>query len=381
MTQAAALGQRAIAITDRNTLAGIVRAHQAAKEQGSRLIVGCRLDLEDRPSLLCYPTDRAAYGRLCRLLTHGKRRAGKGECRLAYADVVAHGEGQIVIVLPPERLDAGFADYLAEVAPDFGDRAYLGAQHLYRGDDAKRLHRLARLAERSGLPLVAINDVLYHVPERRRLQDVVTCIRERCTIAEAGLRLMAHAERHLKSADGDGAPLPPPSRGGGAHGRDRWALRVQPRRALLRISRRVRGRAARRRSGWSGSRRKGARCALSRGRAGEGRRPSSATSSISSASSTTRPISSPCTTSCTSPARKDILCQGRGSAANSSVCYCLGITAVDPTITDLLFERFISTERNEPPDIDVDFEHERREEVIQYIYRKYGASAPGSPPP
>ena len=176
VVQAAALGQGVIAITDRNTLAGIVQAYKAAKEQGSRVIIGCRLDLEDRSSLLCYPTDTAAYGRLCRLLTHGKRRAGKGECRLTYADVVAHGEGQIVVAVPPERFDAGFASYLVELRRDFGSRAYLGAQHLYRGDDAKRLHRLALLAERSGLKLVALNDVLYHVPERRPLQDVVTCI-------------------------------------------------------------------------------------------------------------------------------------------------------------------------------------------------------------
>ncbi|MGE5201367.1 MAG: PHP domain-containing protein, partial [Acidobacteriota bacterium] len=199
--QAVVLGHRAVAITDRNTLAGVVRAHKAAQEAGCRLVLGCRLDLEDRPSLLCYPMDRVAYARLCRLLTFGKRRAKKGECRLGYADLVAHGEGQLVIVVPPERPDAGFAEFLAAVARDCRGRAYLGAQHLYRGDDAKRLHRLARLAERSGLPLVALNDVLYHVPERRALQDVVTAIRERCTVAEAGFRLLANAERHLKSPD------------------------------------------------------------------------------------------------------------------------------------------------------------------------------------
>ncbi len=202
---AAALGHRAIAITDHNSVAGIVRAYQAAKEIGIRLVVGCRLDLGDGMSLLAFPEDRAAYGRLTRLLTSGKRRAPKGECRLDYADVVAHGEGQIVVVLPPDPTSPPrrgweeFAAFAARVAADFADRAYLAAHHLYRGDDARRLARLAALAEAAGLPLVATNDVLYHAPERRPLQDVLTCIREGCTIAEAGFRLAANAERHLKS--------------------------------------------------------------------------------------------------------------------------------------------------------------------------------------
>src|ERR1700730_4159489 len=165
---AAALGHQAIAITDRNSFAGIVRAHHAAKEVGIRLVVGCRLDLRDGTSLLAYPTDRAAYGRLTRLLTLGKRRALKGECHLDYADIVAHGEGQIVIVLSPEA-----TDFAAQVAKDFAGRAYLAAHHLYRGDDRRRLARLSAIGKATGLPLVATNDVLYHVPERRPLQDVL----------------------------------------------------------------------------------------------------------------------------------------------------------------------------------------------------------------
>src|ERR1700747_2183777 len=190
---ASALGYQAIAITDRNSLAGVVRAHHAAKEVGLRLVVGCRLDLHDGTSLLAFPEDRAAYGRLTRLLTLGKRRAPKGECHLDYADVVAHSEGQIVVILSP--------DAAARLAANFRGRAYLAAHHLYRGDDMRRLARLAALGEAAGLPLVAVNDVLYHLPERRPLQDLLTCIREGCTIGEAGYRLAANAERHLKLPD------------------------------------------------------------------------------------------------------------------------------------------------------------------------------------
>src|SRR6201984_2186888 len=154
---AAALDHQAIAITDRNSFAGIVRAHHAAKQVEIRLIVGCRLDLNDGTSLLAYPMDRAAYGRLTRLLTLGKRRAPKGECHLDYADVVAYGEGQILLVLSPETA--------ARVAADFPGRAYLAAHHLYRGDDMRRLACLSSVSEATGLPLVAVNDVLYHVPE------------------------------------------------------------------------------------------------------------------------------------------------------------------------------------------------------------------------
>ena len=197
---AAALGHGAIAIADHNSLAGIVRAHQAAKEVGIRLVIGCRLDLGDGPSLLAFPQDRDAYGRLTRLLTLGKRRAAKGECRLDYADVAAHGEGQIVVLLPSEATPADeLLSFAARIAADFPGRGYLAAHHLYRGDDARRLAHLAALAEAVGLPLVATNDVLYHVPERRPLQDVLTCIRAGCTIEEAGFRLAANAERHLKS--------------------------------------------------------------------------------------------------------------------------------------------------------------------------------------
>jgi error-prone DNA polymerase len=374
--QAQTLDHGAIAIADRNTLAGVVRAHAAAKELGFRLVIGCRLDLTDAPSLLCFPTDRAAYGRLCRLLTRGKRRAAKGECHLGYADVVEHGEGQMVIALPPERPEDGFADFLTRVAADFGDRAYVAGQHLYRGDDAQRLHHLAALAARAGVPLVATNDVFYHVREQRRLQDVVTCIREGCTIADAGFRLAANAERHLKSGiemerlfrDHPGAV----ARSMEIVERCRFGLDelryeypdetgadgVPAQEKLERLA-------------WEGAAWRypaGAPEKISRQIAHELQL--IAKLRFASYFLTVHDIMS-------FARSREILCQGRGSAANSTVCYCLRITDVNPGEVNLLFERFVSSERNEPPDIDVDFEHERREEVIQYIYGKYGRDRAG----
>ncbi|HUK11551.1 MAG TPA: error-prone DNA polymerase [Stellaceae bacterium] len=375
VSEAVRLGHRAVALTDHNSLAGVVRAHQAAREHECRFVLGCRLGLEDRPSLLVYPTDRAAYARLCRLLTRGKRRAEKGDCRLTYADLREHGEGQIVVALPPERCDAGFRAFLDELARDFGDRAYLGAQHLYRGDDAKRLQRLSRLSEQSGLPMVALNDVRYHRPERRRLLDVMTAIREHCTVAAAGLKLLANAERHLKT----------PTEMARLFRRYPEAIRCT-------------GEIA-------------ARCRFSLDElryeyldeAADGLTPQQRLERLAAAGVRERyPEGVPDKVAAllrhelalvaelnyapyfltvhdivTFARSRGILCQGRGSAANSAVCYCLGITAVDPARLDLLFERFISAERNEPPDIDVDFEHERREEVIQHVYAKYGRERAG----
>jgi error-prone DNA polymerase len=371
---AAALGHRAIAITDRNSLAGIVRAHHAAKEVGLRLVVGCRLDLRDGTSLLVFPEDRAAYGRLTRLLTLGKRRASKGECHLDYADVVAHGAGQIVVALTPETADV--AEFAVRVAADFRGRAYLAAHHLYRGDDMQRLARLAALGYATGLPLVAVNDVLYHVPERRPLQDVLTCIREGCTIREAGYRLATNAERHLK---------PPQEMARLFRGHQDMVERS------LEIVERCRfsldelryeypeepvpeGQTPQQRLvelAWKGAMERFPEGVPDKvrgliehelqliGRLDYARYFLTVHDIVRFAR------------------QRGILCQGRGSAANSAVCYCLGITAVDPARIDVLFERFISAARNEPPDIDVDFEHERREEVIQYVYEKYGRDRAG----
>lgn len=195
--QAATLGIEALAIVDRNSLAGIVRAHEAGRTTGVRLIVGCRLDLTDGASVLVYPTDRPAYGRLCRLLSLGKKRAGKAKCQLDWLDLVAYGDG-LIAVLVPDQADEPCALRLRRLREAFGDRAYLAVTLRRRPNDALRLHELSNLAARARVPTVVTNDVLFHVPGRRILQDVVTCIRHNVTIDDAGFRRERHADRYLK---------------------------------------------------------------------------------------------------------------------------------------------------------------------------------------
>ncbi|MFN3583641.1 error-prone DNA polymerase [Phenylobacterium sp.] len=378
VTGAAALGLEAIGICDRNSLAGVVRAWsamQTLKEGGSpiRALTGCRLDFADgTPSLLVYPADREAYGRLTRLLTLGQRRAEKGDCILRYGDLLDHAEGQLVLVVPPERLDERFGADLERIAGDLPD-VWLAAARRYGARDLKRLSHLATLAEGSGAPMVATNDVLYHGPERRPLQDVLTCIRETCTIQEAGLRLAANAERHLKSPD-EMARLFARFPGAversaeiaGRIGFDLSQLRyeypdepVPPGKTAIQHLRDL---------AWEGA----------RWRFPDGIDPK-VRETIAHELDLIEKLDFPnyflTVHDIVRWARQQgILCQGRGSAANSCVCFCLGITAVDPTKPDqdLLFSRFISEKRGEPPDIDVDFEHERREEVMQYVYERYG---------
>ncbi len=380
VVRAAALGHPAIAITDRNTLAGVVRAHLAAREAGIRLVVGARLDpVDGTPDLLAFPVDRAAYGRLARLLTLGKRRAPKGGCELLRRDILDHGAGMIFVALAPERpdpADAAFRRALDDLRAAFPGHVFLAAQHLYRGDDARRIARLAAVARTCGTPLVATNDVHAHVPARRPLQDVLTCIRERCTVEEAGLRLRANGERHLKPA-AEMARLfarhPEAIRRtveiaeAAAFSLDelRYEYPVDPCPEGLTPQQHLE------RETWRGA---------------EARYPGGVPAKVREAlNHELRLIGelgyAPYFLTVHDIVRfareRGILCQGRGSAANSAVCYCLGITAVDPGRVDLLFERFVSAERGEPPDIDVDFEHERREEVIQYIYEKYGRERAG----
>jgi len=196
--QAVELGLSAIGVADSNTFAGVVRAHKAAKDQGLRILPGVRLITQDGFEIVTYPSYRPAYAPLCRLLTLGNRRAPKGACYLTLHDIVSYGEGQCFIAMPPLTTGKAFEASLRELSEHFPDCVWLGANRLYTGDDKRRLNELVRVAADASVPLVATNDVLYHVPERRRLQDVMTCIREHCTIHEAGFRLEANAERHLK---------------------------------------------------------------------------------------------------------------------------------------------------------------------------------------
>jgi error-prone DNA polymerase len=381
--QALKLGHTAIGIADRNTLAGVVRAYAAIeefyeefpapREERFRLLVGARLETRDGYSLLAYPTDLEAYKRLSRLLTVGNRRAAKGECDLTFDDLASHAEGILAIVLPPRRPEEpAFRERLRALARLFGDRCYLAGTMLFRGDDARRLALLDNLAATMGIGLVATNDVHYHAPERRALHDVVTAIRLGCTVDGLGFRRFASAERHLKepkemerlfrrhphaiertqeivercrfSLDQLTYQYPVLYEGG-----------ETPMDKLARLT-------------WEGA---------------AWRYPEGVPEKVAK---TIRHEFELINSKGIAPyfltvheivwqARKmKILCQGRGSAANSAVCYCLGITSVDPDKTDVLFERFLSNERNEPPDIDVDFEHEKREDIIQWIYREKGRS-------
>ncbi len=374
--EAAAQGYDALGIADANTLAGVVRAHVAARDAGIRCIVGSRLVLSEPGglTLALYPTDRAAYGRLCRLLTLGKRRAGKGECRLTLGDLGELNAGLVAVLIPggdvaPEAL----ARHVPTLRDIFGDdRLSIAAGLSYGPRDRPGLEALARLGARSRVPLVGTNDVLYHIPRRRPLQDVLTCIRLGTTLEKAGYALLPNAERHLKSP-AEMARL--------------FAENPQALRRSLEIAERTRG------------------FTLDQLRyeypdevCPAGRTPMEHLRDLTGAGAKERYPEGPpekvraqlehelalieelryapyfltVHDIVTFARARGILCQGRGAAANSAVCYCLGVTSVDPARINLLFERFVSRERDEPPDIDIDFEHERREEVIQYIYAKYG---------
>jgi error-prone DNA polymerase len=373
--EAARLGHTGAAIADVNTLAGIVRAHVAAKEVGIPLAVGSRLRLSESGNLemLVFPGSRDAYARLCRLLTLGKRRAPKGECSLSLHDLLDHQEGLFGVVVPPAVLDERFVETLVGLRDAFGaDRLSLLTSVRYTHNDADRLRQLGALSAHVSVPLAASNDVLYHSPRRRPLQDVLTCIRHGCTIERAGFRLNPNAERHLKPAEEMGRLF----RGReGALARSveiieraaafslddlRYEYPVEPCPDGLTPIAYLRQRAA-----------EGA------GRRYPGGVPASVRASLDRELALIEELRYEAyfltvDEIVTFARARGILCQGRGGAANSAVCYCLGITEVDPSRFQLLFERFVSRERGEPPDIDIDFEHERREEVIQHIYEKYG---------
>ena len=376
MERAAELGYTAMAVCDRNTFSGLVRAHMAARKHGVRLIPACRLDLLDGPSLLAYPTDREAYGRLSTLLTIGNRRAEKGQCHLYKADVYEHSKGMEFIVVPPDKLTAGFdlePDYVRlvkEYREALGNHLCLGAVRTYTGDDAKKLFRIHQFCGRLDMPMVALNDVHYHVPERRELQDVLTCIREKCTIQTAGFRLHPNAERYLKPMDEMERlfrQYPDAIRNAGAIA-EACSFSLDELEYVYPEELTTDGRTPQEElvyQTWEGAHERFGT---------DIPEPVKEAINYELAFIEKKNYASYFLTVhdyVRFARERNILCQGRGSAANSTVCYCLGITSVNPAKFRLLFARFMSDARDEPPDIDVDFEHERREEVIQYIYEKY----------
>ncbi|WP_296716856.1 error-prone DNA polymerase [Erythrobacter sp.] len=423
-------GYDAVGIADVNSMAGVVRLHTEAKTLKLRPVIGCRIETVEGLAFLAYPETRAAYGRLCRLISAGRMQtlAGewqdKGVCEIDLALLAAHAEGVQLILLPPDDLDARFTiavpsnvvplplaggvrggsghselpggpgsdpsrfgptemtapfpDILPHLARQLPSLRHIAASYLYRGDDIARIERLDALARAHGLCLLATNDVHYHAPERRALQDVMTAIRHKTTVAAAGHLLHPNAERHFKSP-GEMQRL-----------FARWPHAIAAAREVA------------------------DRCQFSLDElryeypeeiypdgqtpqafletevwAGAGRRyPDGLPETVRATLDRELTLIAKLDLARYFLTIKDIvdfargcdppiLCQGRGSAANSAVCYVLGITSVDPAKHQLLFDRFISEERKEPPDIDVDFEHERREEVIQYIYRKYGRHRAG----
>ncbi|TAX64118.1 DNA polymerase III subunit alpha [Rhizobium leguminosarum] len=366
---AKALGIEALGVVDKNSLAGIVRALEASRATGVRLVVGCRLDLQDGMSILVYPTDRAAYSRLTRLLTLGKGRGGKANCILHLDDVALYAEG-LIGILVPDLPDETCAVQLRKMAEIFGDRAYLALSLRRRPNDQMRLHELSNMATRFKVKTVVTNDVLFHEPSRRQLQDVVTCIRARTTIDDVGFERERHADRFLKPPEEMQRLFPryPEALARTIEIVDRCRFSLEeltyqyPEEAI------VPGKDAQaslEHYVWE--------CAPTRYPEGL---PQNVLKIIRHELDLIRTMKyAPYFLTVFSIVRyarsQGILCQGRGSAANSAVCYILGITSIDPETNDLLFERFVSQERDEPPDIDVDFEHERREEVIQWIYKTY----------
>ncbi|MFC4295292.1 error-prone DNA polymerase [Novosphingobium tardum] len=408
---ARALGYDALGIADINSLAGIVRLHSEAETLRLRPVIGCRIETVEGLAFLAYPVDRSAYGRLCRLISAGRMGTldggwqDKGVCDISLAMLAGEQEGVQLILIPPADLDrpftigvpsnvvvlggdapagqevevtAAFAELLPHLATRLSSLRHVAASHLYGGDDVARIDRLDALARAAGLGLLATNDVLYHAAERRPLQDVMTAIRHKTTVAAAGHLLSPNAERHLKSPQEMASLFA------------RWPHAIAAARqvadactfslAELRYEypeeicpEGLDPQAWLDRLTWEGA---------------AGRYPAGVPESVADTLRRELALIGKLELACYFLTIKDIvdfargcdppiLCQGRGSAANSAVCYCLGITSVDPAKHALLFDRFISEERKEPPDIDVDFEHERREEVIQYIYRRYGRHRAG----
>jgi len=410
VTSARALGYDAVGIADVNSLAGVVRFHVEALALGLRPVIGCRIETVEGLAFLAYPHDRAGYGRLCRLISAGRMATPdgewqeKGRCDITLGMLAAHGGDVTLVLIPPRDLDqvltivvpgnvvalstanppsintlsttiAGVIPHLVHSLPGL---RHVAAGYVHRGDDVARINAIDAMARASGLTIMATNDVLYHEAARRPLHDVMTAIHHKCTVANAGLWLEPHAERHLKSPETMARLF------------DRWphalvaarALADRCTFALTELSYEYPEEICppgRDPQSWLDEQTWiGAKWRYPRGV------PDAVTDTLRRELALIEKLDLPAyfltikdIVDFARAQEPPILCQGRGSAANSAVCYCLGITAVDPAKHALLFDRFISEERKEPPDIDVDFEHERREEVIQYIYRRYGRHRAG----
>jgi error-prone DNA polymerase len=380
--QASRLRLPVIGIADHNTLAGIVRAYSELDnpevEHKPKLLIGARIVFTcGTPDILVYPRDRAAYGRLCQLLTRGKRgddaaKVDKGECHLKFEDLLEFSEGQLLVLMLPHRFDEASAERLLQrLKQSRADGVWLAASLIYRGDDRRRLARLDRVAAVAKVPLLATNEVLYHHPARRPLQDVLTCIREKTTIDAIGRRLEANAERYLKPAQ-EMARLFRDHPGALAETMrfaDRIVFSLDQLKYQYPDEPVPPGKTAQQHL--EDLTRAGAEKYFPGG--GDDTLHAVLRKELDLIAELNYAHYFLTVHDIVHYARsQNILCQGRGSAANSAVCYVLGVTSVDPTKVDLLFERFISKERLEPPDIDVDFEHSRREEVMQYVYRRYG---------
>ena len=382
VVRAQRLGLSGLSITDINSVAGLVRGHMAAKEANLPFAPGCRLSFVDgTPDIFIWPKDRTGWANMCELLSLGKRRAPKGECHLELEDVITHGEALLMALHPERHSYAVLKHTLQTLADHFSNQIYLGLVRTYGDTDHRHLHAIAGLAADVNIPLLALGDVLYHTPDRRPLQDVITCIREGRKLNTIGTRLNPNAERHLRSdaemrhafkgyEDAVDRTLELFSRLNFSLDELKYQYPDAP------IFEELGNVALSSQEALEQLTEIGLKRRYPHGAPGK---------VLAQIEHETRLIKklnyAPYFLTVYDMVRfarsQNILCQGRGSAANSAVCYCLGITEVDPSQMDLLFERFISEERNEPPDIDVDFEHERREEVIQYIYKKYGRGNAG----
>ncbi|TWT39521.1 error-prone DNA polymerase [Blastopirellula retiformator] len=376
VTTAQELGYAALAITDRNTLAGVVRANTAAKEQGLKILIGSEIMPVDAPPVVLWAKDRGGYANLCRLITLGRCRAPKGECHLTLADIAAHTAGLLAGVVPPAEHERLSPEEIFPYREIFGKSAYLLAE-LFRGPhDEDRIDWLIQLSQQTNLPLVAAGGALFHSPQRKPLHDVITAIRHRTTVALAGQYLQTSGEHHLRSRDTITqlfARLPE------AVERtleiaDACTFRLDELRYEYPEELAPQGMTPiqyLRQLTWEGATR---------------RYPAGVPDKVRGLVEHElklieelhyEPYFLTVWNLMRYARSRGILCQGRGSAANSAVCFCIGVTEVDPDRINVLFERFISRERDEAPDIDVDFEHERREEVLQYVYEKYGRDRAG----